>query len=105
MFRFLNGFHDEEKLADREPGRAWIAERTVALDGLFSVTRDLVAAVRRRSPERTATLDMDEILVGTHKREALPSYKGFRAYHPMNVWWAEPGLVVLSEFRDRNVPA
>ena len=33
------------------------------------------------------------------------AYKGFRAYQPLNVWWAEQGLVVHSELRDGNVPA
>jgi len=32
-------------------------------------------------------------------------YKHFPAYQPLNVWWAELGLVARSEFRDGNVPA
>jgi hypothetical protein len=52
-----------------------------------------------------ATLDMDATLIETHKREALPCYKGFKAYQPLNCWWAEQGVVLHSEFRDGNVPA
>ncbi|OGQ90228.1 MAG: hypothetical protein A2289_20000 [Deltaproteobacteria bacterium RIFOXYA12_FULL_58_15] len=28
---------------------------------------------------------------------------GFKAYQPLNIWWAEQQLVVRSEFRDGNV--
>ena len=47
---------------------------------------------------------MDATLIETHKREALPSYKGFKASQPLNCWWAEHGVVLHSEFRDGNVP-
>jgi hypothetical protein len=33
------------------------------------------------------------------------SYKGFKAYQPLNCWWAEQGAMLYSEFRDGNVPA
>jgi hypothetical protein len=36
---------------------------------------------------------------------ALFSYKGYKAYQPFNVWWAEQELVLHTEFRDGNVPA
>src|SRR5208337_4737918 len=48
---------------------------------------------------------MDATLIETHKREALYCYKRFKAYQPLNSWWAEQGLIVHSEFRDGNVPA
>ena len=41
----------------------------------------------------------------THKREALFCYKKFKAYQPLNCWWAEQGAMLYSEFRDGNVPA
>jgi hypothetical protein len=31
---------------------------------------------------------MDATLVETHKQDALMSYKGYRAYQPMNAYWA-----------------
>jgi hypothetical protein len=52
-----------------------------------------------------ATLDQDAALVETHKAEALFSYKHFRAYQPLNTYWAEHDLMLHSEFRDGNVPA
>ncbi len=32
-------------------------------------------------------------------------YKKFKAYQPLNFYWAEQGLVTYSQFRDGNVPA
>ena len=51
------------------------------------------------------TLDMDATLVETQKEEAFYSYKKFKSYQPLNVWWAEKQVVLLTEFRDGNVPA
>jgi hypothetical protein len=48
---------------------------------------------------------MDATLIETHKRDALHCYKGFKAYQPLNCWWAEQGTMLYSEFRDGNVPA
>ena len=60
---------------------------------------------RAQHPVAQATLDMDATLIETQKREALYCYKHFKAYQPLNTWWAEQGLIVHSEFRDGNVPA
>ena len=54
---------------------------------------------------KSATLDMDATLIETHKRDALHCYKKFKAYQPLNCWWAEQGAMLYSEFRDGNVPA
>jgi hypothetical protein len=35
----------------------------------------------------------------------LHCYKGFKAYQPLNCFWAEQGTILYSEFRDGNVPA
>jgi hypothetical protein len=48
---------------------------------------------------------MDAVLMETNKAEALYSYKHFKSYQPLNVWWAEQGVLVYTEFRDGNVPA
>jgi hypothetical protein len=45
---------------------------------------------------------MDATLIETHKRDALHCYKGFKAYQPLNCWWAEQGTMLYSEFRDGN---
>ena len=69
------------------------------------MNRDIVASIQQRNPSQTATLDIDATLVETHKRNALFSYEGCRAYQPLNVYWAEQELIMHSEFRDGNVPA
>jgi hypothetical protein len=71
----------------------------------MAVNSELVRWAQRVSPEPTATIDMDATLMETHKQDALMSYKGYRGYQPMNVYWGEQGLVVRSEFRDGNVGA
>ena len=59
----------------------------------------------KHQPAASATLDMDATLIETHKRDALFCYKKFKAYQPLNCWWAEQGVMLYSEFRDGNVPA
>ena len=103
--RFLASFHDPQAEASREPGRAFIPPPSAALTGLSKVNRDCLAFLQRHHCESTATLDMDATLIETQKREALFCYKKFRAFQPLNVWWAEQEVVVHSEFRDGNVPA
>ena len=75
------------------------------MGGLGEVNGDLVALVQGHAPQRTATLDMDATLAETHKKEALYSYQGFKAYQPLSTYWAEQELIVHSEFRDGNVGA
>lgn len=104
VFRYLSRFHDEEQEKARVPG-AYIPAPGEALRGLSWVNADLLAFVQRRSPQRLATLDQDATVVATQKKTALWSYQKCRAYQPQNVWWAEQGLVVHTEFRDGNVPA
>jgi len=105
VFRFLSAFHDEAQEELRVEGKAFIPKPNRALQGLQKVLEEMVAFVQRCQPRRVATLDMDATLDATHKSKALYCYKGFKAYQPLNVWWAEQELVVHSEFRDGNVPA
>jgi hypothetical protein len=105
MRRYLDEFHDAAQEAFREVGVAFIPSPRRALSGLARVNEVLVAFLQRHRGEASATLDMDATLIETHKREALYCYKSFRAYQPLNVWWAEQQVMVRSEFRDGNVPA
>jgi len=105
VFRYLAEFHDRDQEGLRKPGKAFIPLANEALRGLCKVNRDLVGFVQNNHREETATLDMDATLVETEKAEALWCYKGYRAYQPINTWWAEQGLVLHTEFRDGNVPA
>ena len=103
--RWLAGFHDAGEEARREAGRAFIPRPSRGVAGLWRVNGDLLRGVQARHPVAQATLDMDATLIETHKRQALYCYKHFKAYQPLNTWWAEQGLIVHSEFRDGNVPA
>jgi hypothetical protein len=111
MRRYLQVFHDpeteEKRLAfEKETGRkAFIPAPNECLRGLRRVNRDLLAFLQVKSPEPQATLDLDASLVASYKQAARFSYKGGKAFQPLQVWWAEQQVMVLSEFRDGNVPA
>jgi len=105
VFRYLSAFHDQVQDEQRQVGKAFIPAANEHLRGLVKVNRDLLSFVQSRRIEKTATLDMDATLVETSKAGALHSYKHYKAYQPLNVWWAERGMVLHTEFRDGNVPA
>jgi hypothetical protein len=105
VFRYLAEFHDGDQEGLRERGRAFIPLSNKALKGLSEVNKDFIGFVQGNRVERTATLDMDATLVESEKATALRCYEGYRAYQPINTWWAEQGLVLHTEFRDGNVPA
>lgn len=103
--RYLLGFHDEKQEKLRIAGKAFIPAPNPNLLGLRRVNADLLALAQRLEKQRIATLDVDATLIDTSKTEALYCYKRFLAYQPLNVYWAEMGTVVHTEFRDGNVPA
>src|SRR5512137_1390769 len=105
LFRYLESFHDPEQEKKRQQGKAFIPAPNEHLQGLRKVNGAFVASMQKSHPEREATLDTDATLIETQKKEALFSYQGYKAYQPFNVWWAEQGVVLHSEFRDGNVPA
>jgi hypothetical protein len=104
-FRYLGAFHDEEEEKRRVVGRAFIPAPNEYLRGLGQVNADMMAFSQRQEEGETVTLDMDATVVETMKEEALYSYKGYKSYQPINVWWAEKQMVLRTEFRDGNVPA
>jgi hypothetical protein len=105
LFRYLEAFHDPGEEIKREQGKAFIPAPNEHLQGIRRVNRDFVASIQKRHPEREATLDTDATLVETQKEDAFFSYKGYKAYQPFNIWWAEQKVVLHTEFRDGNVPA
>jgi len=104
-FRYIEAFHSPDEEKKREACKAFIPTPNAHLLGLARVNRDLVASIQSRNPDKEATLDMDATVDGTTKKNALFSYKGYRAYQPLNTYWAEQGLILHTEFRDGNVPA
>lgn len=105
VFRYLSAFHDPAEEKKRVVGRAFIPAANDHLKGLGLVNGDLLAFSQQKAPQPTATLDQDGTLVETWKADALYSYKGDKSYQPVTTYWAEPDMVVNSEFRDGNVPA
>lgn len=101
--RYLSHFHDPEQERLRESEKSFIPASNEYLRALIQVNRDFVASVQRRSSFEVATLDLDATLVETNKKEALYCYKGYKAYQPLQVYWAEQDLILHSEFRDGNV--
>jgi len=90
----------------QRPGEgAWIPEENAALRALAAVNTELVRRAVVTGPPGRATLDLDATLIESHKRDALPHYKGGRGYQPVAVLWAEQDLVVADQYRDGNVPA
>jgi hypothetical protein len=102
---YLELFYDPKQEEQRKEHSAFIPEPNELLQSLVRLNGRFVAAVQRRCCMTKATLDMDATLVETFKKPALYCYKKFKAYQPLNFYWAEQDLVLLSEFRDGNVPA
>jgi len=104
VFRFLASFHGPEQEVERKPGKAVVVPEHERLRGLWEVSAGLLRVMERHQPAKEVTLDIDATLVETHKAEALPCYKGYKAYQPLNFYVAEWDMVLYSEFRDGNVP-
>lgn len=105
VFRYLSAFHDPAQEEKRVSGKAFIPVPNEHLRGLRQVNGEMLAFIQSCHPQRVATLDQDATLVETTKCDALYSYKNYKAYQPLNTWWAEQAAVVHTEFRDGNVPA
>ena len=86
-------------------GHAFIPAPSEHLKALGLVNRDMLRFAQQRAPEREATLDEDSTLVFTTKADAMWSYQGEKAFQPLTMYWVEADEVLLSEFRDGNVPA
>ena len=105
VFRFLSAFHDSDQERERVQGKAFIPAPNTHLQGLQKVNADMLSFIQNWRSQRIATLDQDATLVATTKCDAVYSYKDYKAYQPLNTWWAEQMVVVHTEFRDGNVPA
>lgn len=105
IFRYLSNFHDESQEKERLEGKAFIPRPNGNLQGVARVGHELVSYLQKRNPVKTATLDQDASLAESTKKQALFSYKGFRAYQPLTTYWFEHDVILHSEFRDGNVPA
>lgn len=105
VLRYLAAFHDEEQEKNRVPGKAFVPVPNLHMREMIEVHRAFLSFVQKRQLSETATMDVDATLVATQKSSAQFCYQGFKAYQPLNVWWAERDLILHTEFRDGNVPA
>ena len=107
VFRYLKMFHDEhqEELRKQSDIKAFIPAPNEHLRSFVNINQDLFSILNKIEVQRTATLDMDATLAATSKESAFYSYKGYKAYQPLNTWWHEQQIIVHTEFRDGNVPA
>jgi hypothetical protein len=109
-FDFLYAFHDESlieaaKAARKADQKAYIPEENAALKGLGRVGVELARRITEPLGLKRATLDHDATIQECRKQAALAHYKGGRGYQPSAILWAEPGLALVDEYRDGNVPA
>lgn len=104
--QWLDRFHDEGAMEGRTVQGSFLPAESAGLVGLRVVNQRIVAAyVSAVRPTGEVTLDVDAHLVETAKADAKVCYEGYPAYQPMEVVWAETGLVLADEFREGNVPA
>ena len=104
--QWLDKFHDERLMAVEGLQGSFVPTESVPLAGLREGNRQVVRTyVERVQPEWEVTLDVDAHLVETAKANAQYCYEGHRAFQPIEVEWAETGLVLAEEFRQGNVPA
>ena len=104
--QWLDRFHDEELMSERPAQGSFLPAESSGLAGLQEVNKRVIQAyVEAVKPNEEVTLDVDAHLVETSKANAQYCYDGYMAYQPMEVEWAETGLVVADEFREGNVPA
>lgn len=103
---WLESFHDEAALAARPMQGAFIPSETPRLEALRTVlTHSVRTFVSAMGADRLVTIDVDAHLVESNKRQALPTYEGYRGYQPLIAVWVETGLILAEQFRDGNVPA
>lgn len=108
IFGFLDRFNSEYEEQERQSvpqGESKILPVSKEFSKLVEVNREVVSVAQKLNPQRTATLDMDNNLINSQKRNSKISYNKKSSYQPFNVYWYEQDMMLLSEFRDGNVPA
>jgi hypothetical protein len=104
--QWLDKFHDEELMSGQPQQGAFIPLESASLAGLREPNRQVIwSYVEKMKPGQEVTLDVDAHLVETTKANAFYCYDGRKAFQPIEVEWAETGLVLAEEFRQGNVLA
>ena len=103
--QWLDKFHEEALMQIRPLQGSFIPKESTALAGLKEPSRLVIwTYVDKVKPSYEVTFDVDAHLVETAKANAKYCYEGYRALQPMEVEWAETGLVLADELREGNVP-
>ena len=103
---WLDRFHDESLMVDQPLRGSFIPLESKPLAGLKDINRRTIwAYIEAKHPGWDVTLDVDAQLIETNKADARYCYEGYKAFQPIEVSWAETGLVLADEFRQGNVPA
>lgn len=104
--QWLDKFHDEELMSGQPEQGAFIPMESAPLAGLREPNRQVIwSYIEKMKPGQEVTLDVDAHLVETSKANACYCYDGYKAFQPIEVEWAETGLVLAEEFRQGNVLA
>ena len=102
--QWLDKFHDEGLMVKRPQQGSFVPPESAKLAGLREPNRQVVwTYIDKVRPGWQVTFDVDAHLVETSKANAKYCYEGYRAFQPMEVEWAETGLVLANEFREGNV--
>ncbi len=103
--QWLDKFHDEGLMQERPLQGSFIPPEAATLAGLKEPNRQIIRTyVDKVKPGFKVTFDVDAHLVETAKANAQYCYEGYRAFQPMEVAWAETGLILADELREGNVP-
>jgi len=104
--QWLDKFHDEGAMSGQPRQGAFIPVESASLAGLREPIRQVIwSYIEKVKPGQEVTLDVDAHLVETSKSNAFYSYNGKKAFQPIEVEWAETGLLLAEEFRQGNVLA
>lgn len=104
--QWLDKFHDEGLMSGQPEQGSFIPVESAPLAGLREPNRKVIwSYIEKIKPGNCVTLDVDAHLVETSKANAFYCYDGYKAFQPIEVEWAETGLVLAEEFRQGNVPA
>jgi len=104
--QWLDKFHDEGLISGQPEQGAFIPVESAPLAGLREPNRQVICSyIEKMKPGPEVTLDVDAHLVETTKANAFYCYNGYKAFQPIEVEWAETGLVLAEEFRQGNVLA
>lgn len=104
--QWLDKFHNAELMSVQPQQGAFIPVESASLAGLREPNRQVIwSYIEKMKPGQEVTLDVDAHLVETAKSNAFYCYDGRKAFQPIEVAWAETGLVLAEEFRQGNVLA